>query len=536
ATGQANRQATITVTLKLRRRAELPDLDAPPASNMTREELATRYGASKEDIDMVSRVFNAFGLETVSTNPATRTVVLSGTIGDMEEAFQVKLFNYTHPTGNYRGRVGYLQLPTEVKDIVQGVFGLDDRRVVKRRRHPTRDANAARALSSIPSSWYTPKQLATHYKFPTGHGKGQVVGLLEFGGGFFQSDLDAFCKLAGTAVPTVKAVSVDGASTSRRDGAEGEVMLDVEIIAGACPEATIVVYFAHWSEQGWVSIVDAVVHDAANDPGVVSISWGYPEDTGIWSRSAIKQVNESLKEAAHLGITVCVASGDDGSSDADMDGHAHVDFPTSSQYVLSVGGTTIPKKNGSGPDLVWFEGNGLRTSQHGSTGGGVSAVFARPTWQSKIALKSVNPQGIVGRCVPDVAANADWDASPYLLVVDQQAEGNGGTSAAAPLVASLVTLINAERGAGKRIGYLTPLLYHPPTGAGGTATVGSIGCTDIEVGNNTTAHGGGYTASLGYDAVSGWGTPYGTKLAAALQAPVPAHETIAAGASGARSA
>src|SRR5262249_52803267 len=146
------------------------------------------------------------------------------------------------------------------------------------------------------------------------------------------------------------------------------------------------------------------------------------------------------------GITVCVASGDDGSSDADMDGHAHVDFPTSSQYVLSVGGTTIRHKGGTSPDVVWFEGTGLRETKGGSTGGGISTVIHRPSFQSGIPVSSVNPGAIKGRIVPDLSANADWNASPYLLVVDNGAEGNGGTSAASPLVASLIALINEHRG------------------------------------------------------------------------------------------
>ena len=112
--------------------------------------------------------------------------------------------------------------------------------------------------------------------------------------------------------------------------------------------------------------------------------------------------------------------------------------------------------------------------------------------------------------MPDVAANADWNASPYLLVVDGKVQGNGGTSAASPLWASLVTLVNQARGAGKRIGYLTPLLYQ-----GGA---GSAGCTDITSGDNVTATVGGYRAGPGYDAVSGWGTPNGKQLLAALPA------------------
>jgi kumamolisin len=510
ALGRANPHTTIEVSLKLRRKNELPTLTGRPAATMSREELAEKYGASEDDIDKVIEAFQKFGLKRVEANAATRTVRLSGTIAQMENAFGAKLFNYAHPEGNYRGRVGAVSVPAEVKDVVQGVFGLDNRRVARRRRHPVHELSKSKTLR-IPSSWYIPSQLATHYNFPTGDGSGQAVGLLEFGGGYFPSDLQEFCNLADVSVPTVVAVSTDGTATNAKDGAEGEVMLDIEVIAGVCPKSTIVVYFAEWTEQGWITAMDAVMQDKTNDPGVISASWGAPEDTDIWTDQAMTQMNESFQEAALLGITICIAAGDDGSSDADMDGHAHVDFPGSSPYVLAVGGTTIPVKGGTGPDIVWKEGDGLRADSGGSTGGGVSAKFVPPPpWQEGINIPSVNPGASAGRCVPDVAANADWNASPYLLVVDGKAQGNGGTSAASPLWASLVTLINQARGPGRRIGYLTPLLYQ-----GG---VGAAGCTDIRSGDNTTATVGGYSAGPGYDAVSGWGTPNGNQLLAALPA------------------
>ena len=143
-------------------------------------------------------------------------------------------------------------------------------------------------------------------------------------------------------------------------------------------------------------------------------------------------------------------------------------------------------------------------------------MFARPAWQSKIEINSVNSGSIEGRVVPDIAANADWIESPYLLFVDGSAQGNGGTSAATPLWASLITLINAERGSAGRIGYLSPLLYAPPSGSGSGTTVGTLGCTDVTSGNNNTDKVGGYSANTGYDAVSGWGVPNGKNLLAAL--------------------
>jgi len=525
AIGPANPDAVFDVTLKLRRRAQPPDSALTSSAPLTREELAAQYGATPGDIDAVTKAFAKFGLKPVETNAATRTVVLSGRTQDMEAAFDTKLFHYEHEQGDFRGRVGEISVPNEVANIVEGVFGLDERRVaLRRRRHPAERVVTSRvtaAAAHIPSSWYTPAQLAKHYKFPEGDGSGQVIGILEFGGGFFPNDLQSFCQLTSTPVPTVKAVSVDGTPTSAKDGAEGEVMLDVEVVAGVCPKATIVVYFAHWSERGWLNVLDAVMTDKQNNPGIISISWGAPEDTDIWTLAGIRQVEQSFKDAAMLGVTVCVAAGDDGSGDGYQDGHAHADFPACSEYVLAVGGTTITSKTAPS-DVVWFEHNGVRP-KGGSTGGGVSAVIPRPAWQSGIHIKSVNPRAIVGRCIPDISANADWDVSPYLLVVDGGAEPNGGTSAATPLTASLVALLNAKLG--KRLGYLTPKLYE--TVAGGSQTVGQAGCTDVTTGNNTTAHAGGYSATAGYDAVSGWGTPNGLSLLAALTSPVASAHTMA---------
>ncbi len=515
AVGRTNPQEALKVTIKLRRKKNLPELTSRPKKALTREQLAAAYGASAADAKKVSAVLGQFGLKTVSTNLATRTIHLSGTASDAEKAFDVKLFDYTHTGGNYRGRVGQVHVPKELDGIVQGVFGMDNRCMVRRRPQPIPPANRAKALTQIPASWYIPSQLASHYSFPAGDGSGQAVGLLEFGGGFFPADLASFCSLANVAVPTVNPISTDGTSTSAKDGAEGEVMLDIEVVAGVCPKATIAVYFAAFTEQGWITILDAATQDKANNPGVLSCSWGYAEDNDIWTGQAMTQISESLKEAAYLGITVCVAAGDDGSSDAITDGNAHVDFPSSSPYSLAVGGTTIPSKTGSAKDVGWFEGDGLRADNGGSTGGGVSAVFARPTWQSNVNISSVNSGASVGRVVPDVAANADWVKSPYLLVVDGGAQGNGGTSAATPLWASLVTLINAQRGTAGRVGFLGPLLYAPPSGSSGS-TIGTLGCTDVTTGQNDTDKVGGYSAGAGYDAISGWGVPNGQKLVAAL--------------------
>ena len=128
AIGSANPHQNIEVSLKLRRKQPLPDLTGRPTHLMTREELADSYGASQQDIDAVVKVFTSLGLKNTFTDAATRTVKFTGSVAEMENAFQVKLFNYVHPDGNYRGREGYVHLPKELSNIVEGVFGLDNRR------------------------------------------------------------------------------------------------------------------------------------------------------------------------------------------------------------------------------------------------------------------------------------------------------------------------------------------------------------------------------------------------------------------------
>jgi kumamolisin len=515
ATSRTNPNSTIEVTLKLRRKTALPAVTKRPEKILTRDQLRDTYGANQPDIDKVVKTLGTFGLKLVNSSTTTRSVRMSGTVSAMEAAFQVKLFNYTHPDGNYRGRVGRVHIPVELADIVQAVFGLDNRRIARRRRQPIRDDPHAKS-GNVSTTWNLPSQFASHYNFPPGDGTGQAVGLLEFGGGYFPADLQQFCSLAKIAAPPkVTAISTDGTPTNAKDGAEGEVMLDIEVVAGVCPKANIAVYFANWAEQGWITNLDAALNDSTNNPGVISVSWGQAEDTDIWTASAMDQINQSFQDAANLGITICIAAGDDGSSDAVTDGLAHVDFPGASPYALCVGGTTVTDLSPQTPDIVWFEGDGLRADQGGSTGGGVSANSPRPTWQSAINIKSVNAGAIAGRCVPDISANADWNASPYLLVVDGQPQGNGGTSAASPLIASLLTLINQARAtAGKtRAGYITAELYQSSTGGTGA---GGTGCTDVTSGNNNTAKDGGYSAGAGYDAASGWGTPNGVTLAQSL--------------------
>lgn len=507
--GKANAHEWCEITIKLRRRAPLPEPSMDGKAILTRAELEERHGAAPADLDRVEQVLAGYGITTQSKDAASRTIRAAGTAEAMQKAFNVHLFKSKHNDHVFRSRTGDIYVPNELNGIVTGVFGLDTRRMANHRA-----TAAQRAKRTLPPAdarpWFLPQELAEAYAFPPGDGRGQTVGVVELGGEYVARDLEAFASAAGlNAVPVVEVVDAVkmSAGAERDPDSTGEVMLDIEVVAGVCPRANIVGYFSDFTEKGWVDVLDAAVHDRTRNPGVLSISWGLAEGQDIWTQQAMDTINDSLKAAADLGMTVCVAAGDDGSDDQVGDGAAHVNFPASSPYVLSVGGTALVKNGGSFTETAWKEGDGMRADNGGSTGGGVSVVFPRPAFQNAVKVESVNPGSINGRVVPDVSADAAGGTG-YFMVANGQADVCGGTSAATPLWASLIARL---RGAGKQIGWLTPVLYQATPASVGQP-VGAVACNDITAGDNDTAAAGGYSAGPGFDAVTGWGSPNGAKL------------------------
>ncbi|MFZ0272618.1 MAG: S53 family peptidase [Acidobacteriaceae bacterium] len=501
---------------------KLPGPDEYAGQTITEAELSEKFGAKKEDADKVAKVLKKFGFKVESVSLPTQTMRLIGSAKAIQAAFQpdMAIVRSARQPGEYRGRSGTLKIPTELKGIVKGVFGIDERRMARRKRAP---AHNSPATGVAPQS---PADLEQRYGFPPGDAAGQNIAIAEFGGGYFDEDTKAYCAKFNRPAPDVQPVAVDAPAytlqqvmalpVGQRKGVLGdatEVMLDVQVIAGLCPAANISVYFSTFDEQGWVDLVTAVIKAK---PVVLSCSWGLAEEDPGWSASAIASIQKVLNAARLLGITVCVASGDDGSSDAIEDGKAHVDFPGSSPFVLSVGGTMLKKSGASVSEVTWWESPGRRIQNNGggATGGGVSMKFDRPAWQN-VTIASLNPNSIDGRVVPDVAALAGQPL--YDLIFLGKDAPNGGTSASAPLWAALIARINAMLPLDKQQRFLTPLLYmNLPSGK----PVGKASSRDITSGNNTTfpKPGKGYTAGAGFDAVTGWGVPDGGALLNSLQA------------------
>jgi kumamolisin len=379
-----------------------------------------------------------------------------------------------------------------VHDIVVGVFGLDSRPQAESRCRRRRPDSTVSVRAAAADTSYTPIDIAKLYQFPTGAtGAGQTVAIIELGGGYRSADLRTyFTGLGLSKVPTVTAISVDGARnapTGDPNSADGEVLLDIEIVGAIAHGAKIAVYFAPNTDQGFLDAITTAVHDKTRKPSIISISWGGAEST--WTAQSLSAYDQAFLDAANLGVTVFCASGDSGSSDGVTDGHAHVDFPASSPHVIACGGTRLQGSNGSiQSEVVWNE-----ASDGGATGGGVSETFALPDYQKNAKVPvSVNSSHFKGRGVPDVAGNAD-PATGYQVYVDGHDTIFGGTSAVAPLWSALAALANEKRA--QPLGYLNPRIY-----ASGAKAL----FRDITSGSN-----GAYSAKSGWDACTGLGSPKG---------------------------
>lgn len=511
----------VTVIVRPQARDELEDRVSRlargdrSAGHLSREAFAAAHGASASDLDAVRAFASAHGIAAVQVHPARRTIVLSGTVSQFNAAFGIELQRFEHPGGTYRGREGVIHIPEELEGIVEAVLGLDNRPQARphfRVRQPrprgrggaksaSREGSPARRPSAAAVS-YPPTRLAALYDFPQGTGAGECVAIVELGGGFQPRDLQTYFAGLGVSAPAVTAVSVDHAAnqpTGDPNGPDGEVMLDIEVVGAVAPDASIAVYFAPNTDAGFLDAVTTAIHDSVHKPSVLSISWGGSESS--WTSQAMTAMDQAFQAAASLGVTVCVASGDSGSSDGVSGGGNHVDFPASSPFALGCGGTTLrASRNEIASEVAWND----ESAGGGAGGGGVSAFFPVPSWQQGLEVTAASGarSALAGRGVPDVSGDADPQTG-YDVRIDGTDTVIGGTSAVAPLWAGLVALANSVNG--HPAGYLNPLLYGAPAAL-----------RDITQGNN-----GGYEASTGWDACTGLGSPLGSQVVRLAAEPAP---------------
>lgn len=333
----------------------------------------------------------------------------------------------------------------------------------------------SKTSSSAEAPWLI-ADLCSAYGIPQNLSGTGVIGILELGGGWVQSDLDQFCALNNLPPIVVTNISVDGTQNSPSNppdlnSADVEVALDIEIAAATYYYATgkmpeIKVFFAENTYEAMEAVINAAV---AAKCDVLSISWG--ADEASWQQDApgaAESLEAAAQAAAASGMVILAASGDSSSSDGNSG--TNVDVPAACPHILGCGGTTKTAST----ETVW--GDGVATDY--GTGGGFSAIFPKQAFQLHA------PKG-TGRMVPDISANAD-PATGYLMVYGGLELQVGGTSAVAPFYAGLFAA------SGRRLGFISPTLWSHP-----------LAFTDITQGSN-----GAYSAAVGADPCTGLGVPH----------------------------
>jgi kumamolisin len=503
---------SLTVLIRLRRRPDgpaLPTLDELAATPFrhrkvfSREEFAEKFGAWQTDVDLVSEFVRSCGLGLLHVNMSGRALTFSGTVGQVNSAFNVELVRYEYQSETYRGFEGHAYVPENLVGVVEGIFGLDNRR-----RFKSLMSNGGLPAPTV----LTPFQVAQLYNFPTGPtvAKGQTIGIVSLQNEYLPSDIDknfgSTGPEAGLAPPSIVFPPSAGlpAASTNTPPTDMELTLDITVASSIAQGALIAVY-PILPGGTTVAALTAAIHDSVYKPSVISISWGgieaSPEDDPI-----IDTMASLFVEAANMGITVLAANDDYGANCGINNGEVQVLYPASDLGVLSCGGTMISNLSaGNFDENTWNDSALVQSPDAGATGGGVSRVWARPHWQLNASVPLNFSTQFAGRGVPDVAGNCSSNFSPYKLVWNGNVILDGGVSAVAPLYAGLIAIVNATIGG--PIGFINPWLYE----LGGTNVF-----RDIDDGRNNQLYGynppNPYVSGPGWDPCTGWGSLNGKNL------------------------
>ena len=511
ASDQLPEEKPVQISLFLRDRAPVMARDQASGAAAVSEPIplqsyAEEHGAQEEDLQAITQFADQYGFEIKDINEAGRFVNLEAPAGACNKAFGVKLNRLRDITGVHRGYEGQIQLPRELEDVVDGVEGLDDRSVLPRIESEHAPFRDPRGEPSVDSKLYEAKELAGLYDFPQDlTGAGQTIGIFSVDGGYRQQDLDAYFHSIGMAIPSISTVNIG--YTPRRKSqpspADIEATMDLQIAGSFAPGAKLVLYRVSSSNPvPYLSALKTAIFDQTHRPNILSVSYGATER--IFKRQSIVMFEEACVEAASMGITICVASGDEGSATHYYNQFpppltTHVNFPACCPTVLACGGTTL-RSNGNqvASETVWNDLNQCRAA----SAGGISVIFPQPAYQANVPVpENATPgQEFRGRGIPDVACNADYRVGIRMLYNGQEMPG-GGTSASAPIWAALIARMN--EGLGTSLGHVNPLLYRL---AGGT------GFRQITEGFN-----GAYQAGKVWNPCTGLGSPNGTALLTGLR-------------------
>jgi kumamolisin len=496
----ASQTMRVVLTLPLRNQEELDglvqDLYNPSSPSyhhfLSVDEFTARFGPTQEDYDTLIAFAHENGLTVAATSRNRLNLDVSGTVTQIENAFNVRMSVYQHPTENRTffapDREPTVDLPFQLWHIA----GLDNYSIphpAGLERNSGKSKSGATVGSGPSESFLGSDMRAAYYGGTALTGSGQSLGLLEFEGTDL-ADLTTYFKNTGQTnnVP-VTLDSTDGTSTSCVDSRAGgscddtEQTLDMTQALGMAPGlSSLVVYVG-----GTDSAIFNAMATASPLNAQLSSSW-------TWNPADPNTDNPYFQEFAAQGQSLFQAAGDSGKWTSSQDV-----FPADDVYLTTVGGTDLTTNSAGGAwagETAWSD-----------SGGGISPnKYATPSWQTTVAA-SCSSCSKTYRNGPDVSANANFT---FYVCADQTtctANDYGGTSFAAPMWAGYLALVNQQAVANgnKTVGFINPTIY----------TLGESSSYDADF-HDATSGSNGFSATTGYDLATGWGSPNGNALIGAL--------------------
>ncbi|HEX2917908.1 MAG TPA: protease pro-enzyme activation domain-containing protein, partial [Edaphobacter sp.] len=504
---------------------------------LTPQQFGARFGLTDADLQKVETWLTSRGLKVIDVPPSRNYVTFSGNLRQIEGAFSTSIHSVSFQGQRHFSNLSDPQLPTPIAGLVTAITGLND---FKPRAHSIAKAHFTSGTTG--AHFIAPGDFYTIYDVNpllTQSIKGDgmtiaVVGQTDIS----LTDVAAFRSAAGLPAKAPQITPATGYVAGTTSGDIDEAHLDVEWAGAIAPNATV--NFVTVGASTSASVVDALKFAIANNAApIISMSYGNCEDA--WGQSNINAITLMLQQANAQGITFVSSSGDSGATDCDVappaDYGLTVDFPSSSPFALSAGGTMFNEGSATGgssywsaasgsdnvssakgyiPEAVWNESSSSGLS---SGGGGVSSYFAKPSWQQGLTPADSS------RDVPDISLNAASNHDGYLFCSQgscvngfRTSSGTlnvvGGTSAVSPALAGIFALLEQKLGGGTaaRLGNVNPVIY----ALAGSQYYGNV-FHDVTSGNNNSTcqvgttncpSGGsiGYNAGTGYDLATGWGS------------------------------
>lgn len=488
-------QLPVTVALNLNNESDLEQkltaMYDPSNPNygkyMTPEQFRASYAPTQAQVQQVQAYLASNGVQGLAVNANGYLISGKANVKALNTMLQTEIHQYKDANG--KAYFSPSREPVFPKGLpIQAIHGLNN---VTQRRHYAQQLMAepkAPKTGSGHSGGYAPSDIRTAYNIPTSvNGSGQVLGLFELDG-FNQSDISAYESYYNLPNATVTPISVDSTSTTSPGGGIGEVTLDIELQLAVAPNASVLVYEGPNSDQGMLDTYAKIASD--NQAKSISTSWGSAEPGT--SSSFTQSENTIFMQMAAQGQSIFSAAGDSGANDNGSS--LSIDDPSGQPYMTAVGGTTLTTGSGGAyvSETTWSSG-----------GGGVSSIWPIPSWQAGVASAS-NKASTTMRNIPDVSVNAD-PTTGYDIYVSGGWGTWGGTSAAAPIWAGFVALVNQQRAAGGTgpLGFANPILYGIGQGSG-------YGSDFHDINDNSTN--GYYPAVTGFDDATGWGSMNGQNL------------------------